>query len=58
MAFGLFGAVMAVLAYTNRTSAPASRAPTSTAAPAGAPEPAAPDGPERGKGHGKDHGRD
>ena len=57
LVFGVFGAVMAVLAYTNSTSAPQSRAPTSSpaAAPAGSttPDPPASDKP----GHGKDHGK-
>jgi hypothetical protein len=57
--FGIFGAVMALLAYTNgsrgqATATPATASPRpSSPEPATSPAPAEPDG----KGHGKDHGR-
>jgi hypothetical protein len=52
--FGIFGAVMAVLAYRDSTSSPGARAPAGTTAPAptGA-APSAPDSPGEGKSHGR-----
>ncbi|HUS28212.1 MAG TPA: hypothetical protein VMZ53_06880 [Kofleriaceae bacterium] len=54
--FGIFGAVMALLAYTNSSSAPPSRVPGPSRASEPATTPPSPDEP-RNKGHGKDHGR-
>jgi len=59
LVFGVFGAVMAVLAYTNDASAPVTRgADKSAPAPRQSTAPAAPDPePSRGKAQDKDHGR-
>ncbi len=54
--FGIFGAVMALLAYTNSATAQRSGGPAPTATPPAQTGSPAPDEP-RGKGHGKDHGR-
>jgi len=52
--FGLFGVVMALLAYTDRTKRSAPAAAPAIAAPERG---AAPSGSGRGKDHGKDRGR-
>lgn len=54
VAFGLFGVVMALLSYSDRTK-PGATPAAATAAPA---IPAAPDAPRAKHGQGKGHGRE